>query len=562
MTSWEKVIDGPLHGLDDESREMVVETVQQLRKRLLTPEKIREFDKEEIFPEDIIREMLGPEIGLQLLFIPEKYGGMGGGARDCCTVTREMCKICLGVGTAFFAIQLGADPLMVGGTKAQKEKWLGAIAEGDALVAYAVTEPEAGSNVAALKTKAEPVTDDGGAVAGYTINGAKQFISNGVAADFVTLLAKTPEGPTFFVVEKGTPGYSPGKGEEKHGIRASNTSPLALSDVYVPVQNLIGGEPGKGLKQANAVFGYTRLMVASMALGAGEAALEIAIPYAKERIQFGDPLCEKQGYAHKLIVPHAVRLAAVSAYIDDIAARLDVGEKDLEVEGAIAKLLASEWANRAADDAMQALGGYGYIREFGVEKIKRDVKITCIYEGTSEIQQSIISTFRWKKTRKTKGGFYEGIAETMDAVSADVPDAGAGLTAAAARALNTAVNLVHENRLAKQQSLMFALADMMAHVEVADSAVRRAARRSKAGAADAEQHLCMARLFAGETARVVSDGLLKILMGSGAFDPGTVTKTLEAVDHRSLLAGYTGMIGDMDRAADILFDRDRGGDRP
>ncbi len=562
MTSWETQIDGPLYGLDDESREMVVETVQQLRKRLLTPEKIREFDKEEIFPEDIIREMLGPEIGLQLLFVPEEYGGMGGGARDCCIVTREMCKICLGVGTAFFAIQLGADPLMVGGTKAQKEKWLGAIAEGGALVAYAVTEPEAGSNVAALKTRAEPVLDDDGAVAGYTINGAKQFISNGLAADFVTLLAKTPEGPSFFVVEKGTPGYSPGKGEEKHGIRASNTSPLTLSDVYVPVENLIGGEPGKGLKQANAVFGYTRLMVASMALGAGEAALEIAIPYAKERIQFGDPLSEKQGYAHKLIVPHAVRLAAVSAYIEDIAVRLDAGEKDLEVEGSIAKLLASEWANRAADDAMQALGGYGYICEFGVEKIKRDVKITCIYEGTSEIQQSIISTFRWKKTRKTKGAFYEGIAETMDAVSADVPDAGAGLTAVAARALNKAVDLVHENRLAKQQSLMFALADMMAHVEVADSAVRRAARRSKAGAADAKHNLCMARLFAGETARVVSDGLLKILMGSGAFELETVTKTLEAVDHRSLLSGYSGMTADMDRAADILFDRAGGGDQP
>ncbi len=559
MTFTETPVDGPLYGLDDESREMVVDTVHQLRKRLLTPEKIREYDKDEIFPEAIIREMLGPEIGLQLLFIPEAYGGMGGGARDCCTVTREMCKICLGVGTAFFAIQLGADPLMVGGTTAQKEKWLGAIAEGDTLVAYAVTEPEAGSNVAALKTRAEPVTDDGGAITGYRINGTKQFISNGLAADFVTVLAKTPEGPSFFVVEKGTPGFSPGKGEEKHGIRASNTSPLTLTDVVVPVENLIGGEPGKGLKQANAVFGYTRVMVASMALGAGEAALDTAITYAKERIQFGGPLYEKQGYTHKLIVPHAVRLEAVSAYIEEVAVRLDAGEKDLEVEGSIAKLLATESANRAADDAMQALGGYGYICEFGVEKIKRDVKITCIYEGTSEIQQNIISTFRWKKTRKTKGAFYEGIAAEMVALEADSDrETGAGLVAIAARALNEAINRVHENRLTKQQYLMFALADMMTHVEVAAAMVRKATRLAKAGAPEAEKMACISRLFAGETGRTVADGLLKILMGSGAFDAAVISDTLESVNHRALMAGYGDMIQDMDRVAAFLFDSGRG----
>jgi alkylation response protein AidB-like acyl-CoA dehydrogenase len=197
---------------------------------------------------------------------------MGGGAMDCCAVTREMSKICLGVGTAFFAIQLGSDPIIVGGTEAQKEKWLGAVAEGHSLVAYAVTEAEAGSNLASLRTKAEPVTDASGTLTGYRINGSKQFISTGGYADFVTVLAQTPEGPTFFVVEKGTPGFEQHKGEEKHGIRASNTSPLTFTDVFVPVENMIGDAPGKGLKQANQVFGYTRLMVAAMALGAGEAA--------------------------------------------------------------------------------------------------------------------------------------------------------------------------------------------------------------------------------------------------------------------------------------------------
>ena len=275
-----------------------------------------------------------------------------------------MAKICLGVATAFFAIQLGADPLLVGGTEEQKQKWLGAIAEGNSLVAYAVTEPEAGSNLAALKTSAEPVIGDDGKISGYRINGNKQFISTGGYADFITLLAKTPEGPAFFVVEKGTEGFFQDKGEEKHGIRASNTAPLSFDNVFVPVENLIGGVPGEGLKQANEVFGYTRLMVGAMGLGAGDAALDIVIPYAKDRIQFGSPLAEKQGYTHKLVVPNAVKLAAAEAHIEEVALRFDSGEKDLQVDGSIAKYFATETANKTADDAMQALGGYGYITEF------------------------------------------------------------------------------------------------------------------------------------------------------------------------------------------------------
>ncbi|MBW2252905.1 MAG: acyl-CoA dehydrogenase family protein [Deltaproteobacteria bacterium] len=312
-----------LNGLDLESRQMVLDTVGQLRKRLLTKERILEFDRKEIFPEDVIREMLGPEIGLQLLMIPEAYGGMGGGTRDCFAITREMSKICLGITTAFFAIQLGADPLLVGGTEEQKKKWLGAIAQGNVLVAYAVTEPAAGSDVAGIKTKADPVLSDSGEIIGYKINGTKQFISTGGAADFITLLAKTPEGLTFFVVEKGTEGFSAGKSEEKHGIRSSQTSPLTFTDVFVPIENLIGGVPGKGLKQANKVFGYTRLMVAAMGLGPGEAALDIVIPYAKQRVVSGSALSEKQGYTHKLVVPNAVRLEAAASYIEEIATKPD-----------------------------------------------------------------------------------------------------------------------------------------------------------------------------------------------------------------------------------------------
>jgi alkylation response protein AidB-like acyl-CoA dehydrogenase len=547
--------DTQLRGLDQESLQMVLDTIGQLKKRLLTREKILEFDRKEIFPEETIREMLGPDIGLQLIMLPEAYGGIGGGARDSVAVTREMAKICIGVTTAFFAIQLGADPILVGGTEAQKQKWLGEIAEGRALVAYAVTEPDAGSNVVAIKTKADPVTSEAGEIIGYKINGSKQFISTGLYADFITVLANTPEGATFFIMEKGTEGYTPGKGEEKHGIRASNTSPLTFSDAFVPVENLIGGVPGQGFKQASKVFGYTRVMVGAMALGGGEAAMEIAIKYAQERIQFKAPLSEKQGYTHKLIVPHVVRLAAADAYIAEVAARLDAGEKDLEVEGSISKLFASESANKAAEDAIQALGGYGYIAEYEVEKIKRDVRITCIYEGTSEIQQNIISTWRWKKSRKSKGEFYRSISDEMLKLDGEVDHIGGRIYALAARALNEAIDLAHEQRLTRQQYVMFALADMMAHVEVGASLARKAYNQVRSGDAAPDKIVLISRLFANEAAQMVSQGILKIVMGCGACDLDMTNDFMQKIAYTELTASCQNIIHDMDQLADIIFER-------
>ncbi len=547
--------DNKLYGLDPELRQMVLDTVAQLKKRLLSKDNVLEWDQKEIFPEDTIREMLGPEIGLQLLMLPEEYGGMGGGARDSCIVTRELSKICLGISTAFFAIQLGADPLMLGGTEEQKVKWLGALAEGDTLVAYAVTEPVAGSDVINIKTKADPVTGDNGEIIGYKINGTKQFISTGAAADFITLLARTPEGLAFFVIEKGTEGFKPGRSEEKHGIRASQTSSLTFTDVFVPVENLIGGEPGLGLKQANQVFGLTRLMVAAMGLGAGEAALDIAIPYAKERFVSGSLLSEKQGYTHKLIVPNAVKLEAAAAFIEETAERLDAMETELQVEGSIAKYFATEAANKTADDAIQALGGYGYINEFEVEKIKRDVKITCIYEGASEVQQNIIGIFRWRKNVKSKGEFYNSMAEEMERLDESYPNAGCHTYGIAARALNETVMLVHRNKLTRRQHVMFALADMMTHVEVGVALARKAAAAARTDDAAAEKLQLMSRIFAHDVARLVTRNVMTILMGTGMFDERTVAEFMATANLDELKESYVNVISDMDRVADILFER-------
>ena len=544
-----------LAGLDPESRQIVLDTLGLVRKRLLPKEKILELDKKEVFPEDIIREMMGPDIGLQLLFIPEEYGGMGGGARDSCALTREMARICLGVATAFFAIQLGADPILFAGTQEQKQKWLGKIAEGDTLVAYAVTEAEAGSNLAALKTKAEPVQNDGGQVTGYVINGTKQFISNGGYADFITVLAKAPEGPTFFIVENGMEGFHQGKGEDKHGIRASNTSPLTFTDVSVPVENLLGGVPGNGLKQANMVFGHTRLMVAAMGLGAGEAALDIVIDYAQKRVQFGSPLSEKQGYTHKLIVPNAVRLEAAAAYMAEQATRLDAGEKDLQVEGSIAKYFATEAGNKAAEDAIQALGGYGYITEYEVEKIKRDVKITCIYEGTSEIQQNIISTFRWRTTVKSKGNYYGTMAQEMEALHASVPEIGAATYAWAAQALNETIMLVHNHKLTKQQYIMFCLADMMTCVEVGISMARKAKGLIQERSSQAKKIVIMSRIFASDVAELITKHTIKIATGSGLAHEEIPSILKKKMGYEGFVASHSGLIQDMDAVADILFGR-------
>ena len=278
--------------LDAESLRLVLDSLADFAKANLSDEKLLELDEKDIFPEELVRAIGSEELGVQLVFIPEEFGGMGGGAFDVYRVCEAMARIDVGLATGVLATFLGSDPIVFGGTPEQREHWLSRIAEEGLLMAYGATEPAAGSDLAALKTVAVPVEKDG-QVVGYEITGNKQWISNGGHADVYTVLAKAPGGPTWFVVERGAEGFSSGKPEDKHGIRLSNTTALILENVYVDADRLVGLEEGQGLRQAQLVFGFTRLMVAAFGLGAGWAALDRTIEYSMERIQAGAPLSEK-----------------------------------------------------------------------------------------------------------------------------------------------------------------------------------------------------------------------------------------------------------------------------
>jgi alkylation response protein AidB-like acyl-CoA dehydrogenase len=531
--------------MDPEVLNMILDTLSKLEKDRITLETKLEMDKEGEFPKELIKFMLGPEVALHLIFIPERYGGLGAGAYEIAVISEEMTKIDMGVATSFLAICLGMDPIRVGGTEEQKEKYIRRIAEEGLIVAYGVTEPEAGSNVQALKTKAERVLDDKGDVTGYKLNGQKQFITNGGVADLYTLLADTPEGPSFFIVEGGTEGLFPGKHEDKHGIRASDTCPLTLEDLYVPAENLIGGVEGQGLKQANQVFGYTRLMVATFGLGGGVASLEKTIAYAKERVQFGTPLAEKQGYTHQLLVPNAVRLEAARAYIEHTARRLDSGEEDLQVEGSIAKYFATEVGDAMANDAIQGLGGYGYIRDYEVEKIKRDVKIATIYEGTSEIQRNIIAMFRMRETVRSKGRHYQTMADELETLP---PLCGAPALSVATRLLNDTIQAARKGKMTRSQYVMFLLADMMTWVEVADALCHKVVGYEGKGRS-ATYLQAVARLFSREAVeKVVANGLKIAHGGDKALED--LSDRLRKVDLGDTLKGT---IIDMDAVAAELI---------
>lgn len=531
--------------LDQETLDLVLTTLRDFASRSYQLELRLDLDAKEECPVELLRELLGPELGLHLVFIPESFGGLGGGAFDIYRVSEAMARIDLGLATSMLAIALGTDPIRVGGTPEQQDKWMTRIATEGLIVAYGVTEPGAGSNVAALKTKAEPI-EEGGEVVAYRLNGTKQFITNGGIADLYTILANTPSGPSFFVVERNTEGLQVGKAEDKHGIRASNTAQVILEDLVVPANQLLGGVEGKGLLQASKVFAFTRVMVAAFGLGAGEEALSRAVDYSKERSQFGSLLCEKQGYTHKLIVPHMVRLEAAKAFIEEVARRIDEGDHDLSTEGAMAKLLATEAGNAAAEAAIQAFGGYGYVREYEVEKIKRDVRITTIYEGTSEILQNLIAITRWRQTLQSKGRLYLDLADEAQGLD-DSSDVGGRALAAAGRLLAELLAEARSQRLTRQQFIQFQLADTVVLVEAAMALVRKAARHR-------EDHLLAtkSRLNAREVGRILIDKALLVVSAGKESTPDRLESFAQSAGFAQVFGTQTGAVADMDIVAQAI----------
>ena len=548
-------------GLDSDSLALALESIRDFAHDHLTDEILRGFDERDEFPFDIVHAMCGEGLGIQLLFIEDAYGGMGGGAFDVYRVCEQMANIDLGVATGVLATFLGSDPVVFGGTPEQKRRWLGRIAEKGALMAYGATEPEAGSDLGALRTTATRVEQDG-RITGYRITGRKQWISNGGVADLYSILANAPGGPSWFVVDAGAAGFEHGKPEDKHGIRASNTAALMLDDVLVDTDALVGGVEGQGLLQAQQVFGFTRLMVAAFGLGAGWAALDRAIAYSKERVQAGSPLAEKQGYTHKLIVPNAVRLEAARACVEETAARIDGGEGSLNTEGAVAKYLATEAGNAAADAAIQALGGYGYVHEYMVEKIKRDVRITTIYEGTSEIMEMTIARDRWQQHIKTRGEHYHDEARRLEALHAEHPDVGADAAAIAAHSLAEVLEQCREARLTRSQHILFRLGELVAGVEGAGALVRRAAAAATGSLSAKADHrfscdalATLSRINARDAAQRVAGQGLRWIVGSDAAGAAAVP----AIERRLRLGdahrAQAGLLADLDHAADILYER-------
>jgi alkylation response protein AidB-like acyl-CoA dehydrogenase len=549
-------------GLDAETLGLMLEGLTEYLTDALPPQRQLDLDHEDICPEDTVRAM-STDLGIQLVFVPEEYGGMGGGAMDSYLLCEVMARKDIGLATAIFATFLGSDPILVGATEEQKALWLGRIAEDGIVFAYGATEPEAGSDLGAMKTRAVPITDEDGTVTGYRISGAKQWISNGSIADATTILALAPGGPSWFVVEKDTPGFSSAKPEDKHGIRLSNTAALFLDNVEVGVDALVGGVEGKGLVQAQQVFGYTRVMVAAFGLGGGWEAVDRAIEYSKTRVAGGSPLAEKQGYTHKLIIPHVARLEAARAFIEETALRIDAGsghDGALNTEGAIAKYMATESGNHAAEDAIQAHGGYGYTREYVVEKVKRDVRITTIYEGTSEILEMTIARDRWQEHLKSRGQYYLAKAQEMSALAAAHPEVGAGTAALALESLAGVLNACQAGRLTRNQHVLFRLGELIAHAECAATLCARAAATAD-GTLDGKAHrrfdadamAVIARIFAREAAMKVAEEGLRWVAGSAdpaiGLDPA-LPATLRLDQIR---AAQAGLVADMTTLAGVLY---------
>ena len=373
----------------------IVELTRKIAKEKILPVRA-ELDEKEEFPWEIMRILA--DAGLFGIYIPEEYGGLGAGNFENCLAVEELSRVCIGVSVSFAASGLGAYPILLFGSEEQKRKYLTQIASGKKLAAFGITEPEAGSDAAAIRTTAQKDGDF------YVINGTKQWITNGGEAEIYSIIAKTdktqgPRGASAFIVEKGTDGFSFGKKEKKLGIRASATRELIFEDCRVPRENLISRE-GMGFIVAMKTFDQTRPGIAAQAVGLAQGALDAAVEYARERQTFGKPIIAHQAVQH-MLADMATQIEAARALTYAAAKYADTGAKDTAKVASMAKLFSSDVAMRVTTDVVQIFGGYGYMRDYPVEKMMRDAKILQIYEGTNQIQRNVIGQFLIKESAKS-----------------------------------------------------------------------------------------------------------------------------------------------------------------
>ncbi|HTW90306.1 MAG TPA: acyl-CoA dehydrogenase family protein [bacterium] len=352
-----------------------------------------ELDKTGEFPYELLKGM--GELGLMGVYFPEEYGGLGGGIMEMCIVVEELCRVDGAAGLCYAACGLGAFPILVGGTEEQKKKYLPRLAAGE-IAAFGITEASAGSDSSNVKTRARRDGDS------YVLNGTKQFITNGSVAKIYSVIASTnpargARGLSAFIIEDGTPGFTYGKIEDKMGIRCSKTAELVFQDCRVPAANLIGGKEGYGFIHTMKTFDRTRPGVGAQALGIAAGALDEAIEYARTRIQFDAPIASFQA-VQMMLADMAIQVEASRALIYEAARAADAGIRNVSAIASMAKVLASDTAMKVATDAVQIFGGYGYMKDYPVEKMMRDAKITQIYEGTNQIQRLVIASEMIKGT--------------------------------------------------------------------------------------------------------------------------------------------------------------------
>ena len=367
-----------------EQQQMIIDTAREITNEKIIPLRA-ELDEKNQFPRAILEDMAKAD--LFSIFVPEEYGGLGGGCYEIVLALEELARGCVGVATSFAASALGIFPVMIAGTEEQKQKYLPDIASGARWAAFGLTEANAGSDASGIRTTAVLDGEE------WVLNGTKQWITNGGESEIYSIVALTDpskgaRGASIFIVEDGDPGFSYGKKEDKMGIRSSSTRELILKDCRIPKDRLVG-KRGTGFITVMKTLDMSRPGIASLGIGLAQAALDEAVIYAKQRVQFGKPIIGFQAVQH-ILADMAIQLEAGRALVYAAARHIDSNPKDMSKASSMCKVFATDMAMKVTTDAVQVLGGYGYMKEYPVEKMMRDAKILQIYEGTNQIQRNVI----------------------------------------------------------------------------------------------------------------------------------------------------------------------------